>query len=86
MPKTNHSLLIAAAVAIAVTATFADTASASKRGGFTAPKQATGPSMPSRSQGTQARRRNSTISPDCRYVCKDAACTEMVMRCTPVKR
>ena len=86
MLKTKHSLLIAAAVAIAATAAFADTASASKRGGFTAPKQASGSSMPSQSQGIKARRSNSTISPDCRYVCKDAACTEMVMRCTPVKR
>jgi hypothetical protein len=61
MSKTKHSLLIAAAVVIAVTATFADTASASNRDGFTAPKQASGLSMPSRFQGTQARRRNSTI-------------------------
>lgn len=37
------------------------------------------------SQGSRARR-NDVISPDCRYVCKDAACTEFVMRCTPVKR
>jgi hypothetical protein len=28
----------------------------------------------------------STISPDCRYVCKDSECRVMVMRCTPVKR
>jgi hypothetical protein len=27
-----------------------------------------------------------TISPDCRYVCQDSECKVMVMRCTPVKR
>ena len=89
MSKTTQIFTLSLAIAAVTACTLLPApASAAMRGGFAGPSkpQVNRPMTPRPvTQGTMARR-NSVISPDCRYVCKDAACTEFVMVCTPVKR
>jgi len=89
MSRTTQILTLSLAIATAIACTLpTGPASAAMRGGFAGPSkpQVSRPMTPRPvTQGTIARR-NGGISPDCRYVCKDAACTEFVMKCTPVKR